>query len=125
MAEDQQQAEYIAVILNEFNTKIRDLEGKNRLLKERLLLIGENLVEIRESNNEDILEIKKDVEIIKLELKRIKLFLESASSEFLNFAKKTDLEILSKQAKMFQPMEFVKRKDISKLIREELKGLKS
>ena len=31
-------------------------------------------------------------------------FLETASAEFSKFAKKEDLEILSKQAKMFQPL---------------------
>ncbi len=85
-------------------TKIRDLEEKQRILKDRLLLIGQNLIETRERNNEKILEIKKDIEIIKQSMERIKSFLETASGEFSKFAKKEDLEILSKQAKMFQPL---------------------
>jgi len=41
--------------------------------------------------------------------------LESLSGEFSKFAKKEDLEILTKQAKMFQPLDFVRRKDLEKL----------
>jgi len=97
------------------NTKIRDLDERYRILKDRLLLIGQNLVEIKEKINEDVLKIKKDVEIIKRNMERMVSFLETASGEFSKFARKEDLEILSKQAKMFQPLEFVRKKDLKKL----------
>jgi len=45
----------------------------------------------------------------------MKSFLETASAEFSQFARKEDLEILSKQAKMFQPLEFVRKKNSEKL----------
>ena len=83
--------------------RVRDLEEKQRILKDRLLLIGQNLIEIREKNKEAILEIKKDIEIIKQNMQRLISFLETASAEFQNFARKEDVEILAKQAKMFQP----------------------
>lgn len=90
------------------NLKVRDLEEKQRMLKERLLLIGQNLIEIKEKNNEDILEIKKELEILKQNMERMISFLETASNEFSKFAKKEDLEILAKQAKMFQPLKLTK-----------------
>ena len=96
------------------NTKIRDLEEKNRMLKDRLLLIGQNLVEIKEKTSGDILELKKDIEIIKRNMERVISFLETASQEFSKFARKEDLEILSKQAKMFQPLDFIRKKDLKK-----------
>ena len=89
--------------------KIRDLEEKQRILKDRILLIGQNLIETKEKTAEDILGLKKDLEIIKQNMERLTAFLETASSEFPKFARKEDLEILSKQAKMFQPLEFVKK----------------
>lgn len=99
----------------EINTKIRDLEEKQRILKDRLLLIGENLLELKEKNTQDILDLKKQIQEIKTSLERIKSFIEIASSEFSNFARKDDLEILTKQAKMFQPLEFVRKSDLEKL----------
>lgn len=109
------QQNYSNQIFWEINTKIKDLEEKQNVLKNRLLLIGQNLVEIKEKNNERILEIKKDIEIIKHNMEKLTSFLETASSEFSKFARKEDLEILSKQAKMFQPLEFVRRSDLKKL----------
>jgi len=92
------------------NTRVRDLEEKQRILKDRLLLIGENLIDIREKTHQEILEIKKDLEIINQNVERMRSFLETASAEFSKFARKEDLEILSKQAKMFQPLEKLKKK---------------
>jgi len=92
--------------------KLRNLEEKQRMLKERLLLVGENLIDMREKNREEILGIKRDFEIMKRSVGRLVDFLEIASGEFSKFAKKEDLEILKKQAKMFQPLEFVRKKDL-------------
>ena len=94
------------------NARIRNTEEKQGILKERLLLIGKNLIEIKENTTEKILEMKKDVDKIKQDIDKIKIFLETISSEFSKFARKDDLEILSKQAKMFQPLEFVRKNNL-------------
>jgi hypothetical protein len=101
---DGEEVDYTGNILGSFSMKIRDLEEKQRILKDRLLLIGQNLIEAREKTNQDILEIKKNIEVINENMERLISFLETASNEFPKFAKKEDLEILSKQAKMFQPL---------------------
>ena len=99
----------------DIGTKIRDLEEKQRILKDRVLLIGQNLIDMKEKNTIDLLEIKKEMEIMKQNLERLHSFLETASAEFSKFARKEDLEILSKQAKMFQPLEFATKKDLEAL----------
>lgn len=94
---------------------IKDLEERQRILKDRLLLIGQNLIEFKEENEEELTRLKKDVEIIKTNIGKIKSFLESISGEISKFAKKEDLEILKKQAKMFQPMKLVTKSELEKL----------
>ncbi len=94
----------------EIRTKIRDLEERQRILKDRLLLVGQNLIELKEKQIQETLEIKKDIMIIKQSMERMISFLETASGEFSKFARKEDLEILSKQAKMFQPLNLEKLK---------------
>ena len=101
--------------LQSFATNLRDLEERQRILKDRLVLIGQNLIEIKEKTEENTLKIKKDVEELKQNSKRVKSFLETISGEFSKFARKDELEILTKQAKMFQPLEFVKKEDLEKL----------
>ena len=83
--------------------KLKDLEEKQRILKERILLIGENLIEVKEKNDERFLEIKKDIEEIKQKIDRISSFIETISGEFTKFARKDDLDILAKQVRLFQP----------------------
>jgi len=99
----------------EISTKVRDLEEKQRIIKDRILLIGQNLIEMKEDVHLTLLDIKKNIEIMKRDIERLKSFFETASGEFSKFAKKEDLEILSKQAKMFQPLEFITKRDLEKL----------
>jgi predicted nucleic acid-binding Zn-ribbon protein len=109
------QNDYTGQALSEITSKMRDIEEKQRVSKDRLMLIGQNLVEIKESASKKILDIKKDVEIMKQEIERLSSFLETVSSEFSKFAKKEDLEILAKQAKMFQPLKLMGKKDLERL----------
>ncbi len=88
-----------------FNLKVRDIEEKQNILRERLILIGKNLIESREDTNRKILEIKKDMERMKQDMERVKIFIETISNEFSKFAKKDDVEILSKQLKMLRAFE--------------------
>ena len=83
---------------------VRDLEEKQNILRERMILIGKNLVDFREENNKKILEIKREILGVKNDIEKIKSFLESISYQMDKFAKKDDLDILAKQAKMFQPI---------------------
>ena len=97
------------------NLGFRDLEERQRILKDRLILIGQNLIEIKEQTEKEVLELKKQTEELKQNLDRVKSFIETISSEFSNFARKEDIEILLKQAKMFQPLELVTKSDLEKL----------
>lgn len=83
---------------------IRDLEERHRILKDKVRLVAENLIELRDKNSDQIIEIKQEIESMKNVLNRVLSFMESASEQFSKYARKEDLEILSKQAKMFQPL---------------------
>ncbi len=107
-----EQVDYSSQIAGNLTSKVRDLEEKQRVLKDRLLLIGQNLIETKEKTTQQILDLKKDVENIKQTMERLSSFLETISNEFSKFAKKEDLEILARQAKMFQPMELVTKKEL-------------
>jgi predicted nucleic acid-binding Zn-ribbon protein len=97
--------------MGEINARIKDLEEKQKALKDRVLMLGDNLMELKENHGAKILEIKKDLEIIKQSMERAVAFIETASKEFSRYAKKEDLDILSKQARMFQPLELIRKKD--------------
>lgn len=87
------------------NSALTDLDDKQRALKNQMILIGKNLIETREKTKQEVLTLKKDVELLKQEVSRMVSFLETLSGELSKFARKEDLEILTKQARMFQPLE--------------------
>ena len=88
---------------SESNTRISDLEERQRLLKERVLLIGQNLIEARESLETDLLQLKDSVEDIKKDIKKMKSLLLRVSDELEKKARKSELELVQKQMKMFDP----------------------
>ncbi len=102
MAQEQTQ-DPVASLLSEFNTKLRDIEERQRLIKDRVLLIGENLVGGKEETIQELSELKVRTENIEKEIERIKDTLSSIIEETQNFARKAELEILQRQFKMFQP----------------------
>jgi len=101
--------------VDEVYLKIRDLEFKQRILKERLSMIGDNLIDFKEIVLSQNVENKKNIEKLNQSMLRMISFMESASVEFSKFARREDVEILAKQAKMFQPMNLVTISDLEKL----------
>lgn len=85
----------------DINTRIRDIEEKQRLLKDRTLLIGQNLVEERESTFDQIQELKKTVLKIQEENTRIKEFIQRISEQITKLARKEELMILQRQFDLF------------------------
>lgn len=100
----QETVDPIAALLSDFNTKLRDIEERQRLIKDRVLLIGENLVNSKEETIKEISELKVRTENLEKEIERIKDALSSLIEETRNFARKSELEILQRQFKMFQPL---------------------
>jgi len=114
----EQQQDYISALLSEFNTKLRDLEEKQRLLKERILLIGENLVSSKEESEKEITELKIKTESMLNNIEKIKETLLQISEEMDNRARKSEIDLLKKQARMFQPLEFARIEDVKKILNQ-------
>ena len=60
------QQDPVAGLLSEFGTRLNELEEKQRLLKDRTLLIGENLISTKEDFEKDIFDLKKQINNIDL-----------------------------------------------------------
>ena len=86
----------------DFNTRLRDLEEKQRLLRDRMLLISESFVKGREKNFGEVQEMKKELEMLKEENKRMKSILLRISEGIDNFARKEELMILQRQFELFR-----------------------
>jgi hypothetical protein len=87
----------------DLNSKIRNLEEKQKLLKERILLIGKNLIEDKEENIIEMQEIKKTLIKLKEENLRMKEFVQRISEQLSESARKEELMILQRQLDILNP----------------------
>lgn len=108
----------------DFNTRLRDIEERNRLIRERVLLLGNNLISSREDIDNELKEIKKENSEIKRELEKIKKVTNSLLTEFNKFVKRDELSIVERMLKDFEPLKFVREKDVIELIDKKLEARK-
>lgn len=127
MVEDSQNFQSpVNELLVEFGTRLNELEEKQRLLKDRVLLIGENLISTKENHDKESIEIKKAIKQMDYDLQILKQLNKRIVSEIGAFARKSEFEILERQFKMFEPMGFARIKDVEEIVKREIsKSIKS
>ncbi len=120
MTEQQEDNSQIQFLLADFNTRLRDLDERNKLIRERVLLLGKNLISSRQDIEDELKEIKKDNHEIKKDLEKIKKISNSLLTEFNKFVKREEIVLIERMLKDFQPLEFMRKKDIEELIENKL-----
>lgn len=113
----------VGALLAEFGTRLNEVEEKQRLIKDRMLLIGENLVSTKEEYEKQISEFKKQLNQLNLDVKTIKQLNKRIIGELENFARKTEIEMLERQFRMFQPLQFTRVQEFE-ILKKEISDLK-
>jgi len=107
--------------LADINVKLRDIEEKQNTIRDRILLIGENLINEKEENNQEIAELKAKMLDIEDKLANTKMAVDRVIDDRNNFARKTEFDILKRQFQMFQPMELARISDVEGIVNKILK----
>jgi hypothetical protein len=102
------------------NTRLRDLEERNSLIKERVLLLGKNLLETKEELEEEVREIKKQSTAIVREFEIMNGALKTLLEDSAKSVKRDEMLLVERMLKDFQPLEFMRKKDVEELIEEKL-----
>jgi hypothetical protein len=124
MAEPQQQAgDQIGLLMSDFNTRLRDTSERNRLIRERVLLLGKNFISSRQELEDEITEIKRTSQEIKRDIEKLKKTSNNLLTDFNKFVKRDEMVLIERMLKDFQPLEFMRKKDVEYLIDERLRGL--
>ncbi len=118
MAEQQDTSEQVQFLLSEFNTRLRDSDERNKLIRERVLLLGKNLITSKQEIEDELKEIKKENQEIKKELKLLIHFSKNVSSEISKFVKRDEIALVERMLKDFQPLEFMRKKDVEEMIKD-------
>lgn len=116
--------ESISALLSEFGTRLNEVEEKQRLIKDRVLLIGENLVSTKEQYEKELGNFRKQISEITTDLKGIKQLNKRIVNELENYARITEVEVVERQIRMFQPLEFARIQDVQRIVQKEVNNLK-
>jgi hypothetical protein len=107
-------------LLSDFNTRLKDVDEKNKIIRERVLLLGKNLINSRQETEEEIKKIKQENSKIQKDLDKLKRTSNALLTEFNKFVKREELAMIERMLKDFQPLEFVRRKDVEELIENKI-----
>ena len=83
------------------NTRLKDIEERQRLLKDRLLLIGKNIIEDRDSMFAELQEVKKNMLKIKEENLKMQEFFKRIADQLSDSARKEEVLMLQRQLDLF------------------------
>ncbi|MFA4960938.1 MAG: hypothetical protein WC548_04725 [Candidatus Pacearchaeota archaeon] len=124
MAETQDFQENIQPLLSDLNIKLRDIDERNRLTRERVLMLGKNFISSKQELDEELKEIKNENKDIKDEIEKMKKIINSLLIEFSKFVKKDEIYLIERMLKDFQPLQFMRKKDVEDLIDDKIKSKK-
>jgi hypothetical protein len=104
---------------NDLNTRVRILEGKYNLTRERMLLINQNMMDHYKTLNNEMHTIKKDLKEIKETMETIKETNRNLIKEMSFFARKEQLKVLEKYINMWNPLNFITKEEVLELINKK------
>jgi hypothetical protein len=114
----------IQFLLSDLNTRIRDAEERNKITKERALLVGKNLIETKQETSDELKEIKLQNTSMQREIEKLQKISNSLIEETGKYIKREEMILLERMLKDFQPLEFVRMKDLEEAIEQKIKTKK-
>ena len=107
--------------VNTLAASLRILEGRYSTLRSKGQVSEQNLIELEKEVTNDIKMISEDLVEVKREMKDIKDKLILIKAELGNRASKNELKIMERYIDMWQPMNFITRNELNKLLEEKRK----
>jgi hypothetical protein len=112
-------------IINELNTRIRILEGKYNLTRERMLVINQNMLDHYKGTRVDIKTIEEDMVEIKDAINSLKNATKNILKEIQLLARKDEVKVLEKYINMWNPLKLMTEDEVNELIEKRLKNVRS
>ena len=119
-------------IILDVSSRVRSLEGRYNLLRDRVLIVNTNLVDSYKRTHSDVHGLESDLKDIKEDMFRIKESLKHLLKELEQFARREDLKFLEKYINLWNPLKLVTESDVQRMIeryfeekKEEMNGQRS
>jgi hypothetical protein len=89
-------------VFMDLNTRIRELEERQRLLKDRTFLIGRGVVDVKEKASLELRELRKAVTILQQENIQLKETLQLMTEKLNNTANKEEFQMVMRQLNLLR-----------------------
>ena len=116
MVEQAAPQDNVQFLLGDFNTRLRDSDERSRLIRERVLLLGKNLISSRQDIEDELAELKRDSAKMGRDIDELKRMSKRVVEEIGKFVKREEMVGVERRLKDFEPLEFVRRKDVEEMI---------
>lgn len=107
--------------VNNLGASLRILEERYSTLRNKNQVTEQNLIDLEKELNTDIKMLSEDTVELKRELKDINDKLRLISNEIKNLVDKNEFKTMERYLDMWQPMNFVTRNELNKLLEEKKK----
>ena len=104
--------------------RVRVLESKYGYLRDRIVLINENLITEYKKLSQEIKVVDSELKDLKKDIFEIKEALRHVLGELKFFARKENFKVLEKYINMWNPFNFVTEEEVLRLIKEK-RGVKN
>ena len=105
--------------VNSIAASLKILEERYATLRNRGQISEQNLIELEKEVTKDIKMLSEDLVEIKREVNDVKDKLRLISAEMTNLVNKNDFKVMERYLDMWQPMNFVTRNELNKLLKEK------
>ncbi len=103
-------------VLLEVSSRVRGLEGQYNLLRDRTLVVNQNLVGSHKKLHAEFLSVQEDIASLKHDIFALKETIRHLVQELSHVARAEDVRILEKYINLWNPMKFVTEDDVKKIL---------
>jgi len=104
-------------VIFDLNSRIRILEGKYSLSRERMFVINQNMIDHYKKQTQDIKLLQQEIKDLKKESESLKGTIRKILEEMSRFANKESVTVLEKYINFWNPLNFVTEEEVIELIK--------
>ena len=119
------EANQIAALLSDFASRVKALEERYNILRERVLVLTSTHVDQERSLREDLMLLESDAKNVRDTIEDIKEKTDHIVSELANFVRREELRSVEKYIKLWEPLKYVTKEEVKSIVEKELLKEKS
>ena len=106
--------------INDISRRLRVAEENYSGLRRKTQLSDQNILKTNKNTNTEIKAINSDIREMRRDIKDINDKISQIAKEMKLFAKKSDVLVIQRYVKLFDPMRFVTPNQVEQIIKEKL-----